>query len=60
MKNETRAKIKEYRVAMAEANGIQVEDTETKFTVAPSVQQRLETKTQESSAFLQKIIFSIF
>lgn len=55
MKNETRAKIKEYRVAMAEANGIQVEDTETKFTVDPSVQQRLETKTQESSAFLQKI-----
>ncbi|WP_209026262.1 phage major capsid protein, P2 family [Mannheimia haemolytica] len=55
MRNETRLKFNSYREAVAQANGLTAADTDKKFTVSPSVQQILETKTQESSAFLQMI-----
>lgn len=55
MRNETRLKFNAYREAVALANGLTVADTDKKFSVAPSLQQTLETKTQESSAFLQMI-----
>jgi P2 family phage major capsid protein len=53
MRNETRALFNAYRDQIARLNG--VTDAATKFAATPSVQQTLETKMQESSAFLQKI-----
>ena len=42
-----------YMARVAQLNG--VDDTSRKFNVVPSVQQRLESKMQESSAFLSRI-----
>ncbi|MDN4572666.1 phage major capsid protein, P2 family [Pandoraea cepalis] len=53
MRNETRVKFNAYTSQIAQLNG--VKDTAVKFTVAPSVQQNLEGKIQESSDFLGKI-----
>ncbi|TPQ33429.1 phage major capsid protein, P2 family [Cupriavidus pinatubonensis] len=53
MRNETRRKYAAYEAKIAEING--VERVDRKFNVQPSVQQRLETKVQESSEFLSKI-----
>lgn len=53
MKNDTRVLFSAYLAQLASLNG--VESACSKFTVAPSVQQTLETKIQESSDFLGKI-----
>lgn len=53
MRNETRVLFNAYRDQVARLNG--VDDATTKFSVDPSVQQTLETKIQESSAFLGQI-----
>lgn len=53
MKNETRVLLNGYFSALAELNGIS--GVEHKFTAAPSVQQTLENRIQESSEFLSKI-----
>lgn len=55
MRKLTREQFKQYLGDIAQMNGIDVVDTTSKFTVEPSVQQRLETKVQESSAFLQSV-----
>jgi P2 family phage major capsid protein len=53
MKNTTRAAFNAYMHQIATLNGI--EDASTKFAVAPSVEQTLVEKMQESSVFLSKI-----
>ncbi|NSX15630.1 phage major capsid protein, P2 family [Cupriavidus taiwanensis] len=53
MRNDTRRKYAAYEAKIAEING--VERVDRKFSVQPSVQQKLETKVQESSEFLSKI-----
>lgn len=53
MRNDTRVKFNEYLAKQAELNA--VPDASTKFTVVPTVQQRIETRIQESSAFLQSV-----
>ena len=53
MKNETRKNYSGYLTQLAAING--VASAAEKFTVAPSVQQKLETRMQESSAFLSLI-----
>lgn len=53
MKNSTRSAYLAFCVQIATLNS--VESAETKFTVAPSIQQTLETKMQESSDFLSRI-----
>lgn len=53
MRNETRKCFNDYTAKLAEIN--QVTSVCEKFTVSPSIQQRLETRIQESSAFLGKI-----
>ncbi|MCA8285523.1 MULTISPECIES: phage major capsid protein, P2 family [Burkholderia cepacia complex] len=53
MRNETRAAFNAYVREIANLNG--VPDASTKFTVAPAVQQKLEKRIQQSSAFLQRI-----
>jgi P2 family phage major capsid protein len=53
MRNETRRAVTEYLSRLASLNG--VADASQKFTVSPTVQQTLETKIQESSAFLKSI-----
>jgi P2 family phage major capsid protein len=53
MQNQTRELYSRYIARIQELNG--VGDATKKFSVAPSVQQTLETKTQESSAFLNSI-----
>lgn len=53
MRNDTRVKFNGYRHRIEELNG--VDDATTLFTVEPSVQQKLETRMQESSDFLTKI-----
>ena len=53
MRNDTRVKFNAYMSQLAMLNG--VDDVAKKFTVEPSVQQTLETKMQESSAFLSMI-----
>ncbi|MFZ5548092.1 MAG: phage major capsid protein, P2 family [Pseudomonadota bacterium] len=53
MRNETRRAVTEYLSRLASLNG--VADASQKFAVAPTVQQTLETKIQESSAFLRAI-----
>ena len=50
MRNETRVKFKQFTQKICELNN--VESASEKFTVAPSVEQTLETRIQESSAFL--------
>ncbi|GIX38032.1 MAG: phage capsid protein [Silanimonas sp.] len=53
MRNDTRLQFHAYVEQVARLNG--VPSATEKFTVDPSVQQTLETKMQESSAFLQRI-----
>ena len=50
---ETRQALKAYFAQLAALNG--VDSVAEKFAVTPSVQQTLETRMQESSAFLQAI-----
>lgn len=58
MRNATRRLFTAYEQRIAELNG--VDNVNTKFTVLPSVQQKLETRVQESSEFLSKInIFGV-
>ena len=53
MRNETRLAYNAYLSALAALSG--VPSAAETFTVAPSIQQTLETKIQESSAFLSAI-----
>ncbi|MDF8362010.1 phage major capsid protein, P2 family [Achromobacter anxifer] len=53
MRNETRVLFKEYLARVALLNG--VSETSASFSVDPSVQQTMEKKIQESSAFLNSI-----
>lgn len=53
MQNETRKLYTALLATIANING--VPSAEHKFNVTPSVQQRLETRMQESSGFLSKI-----
>lgn len=53
MRNETRVAFNAYVKAIEELNG--VPDARTKFAVSPSVQQKLESRIQASSQFLQRI-----
>ncbi len=53
MRNDTRELLDEYHADVARMNG--VTKIEKSFNVAPSIQQKLETKVQESSAFLSQI-----
>lgn len=55
MRNETRALFKNYVADIASANMIDPGDVESKFSVTPAVQQRLESKIQLSSSFLSQI-----
>ncbi|MBN3005569.1 phage major capsid protein, P2 family [Chromobacterium alkanivorans] len=55
MRNTTRLQYNAYLAAIAKLNGVDVDAVISKFSVTPSVQQTLETKVQESSAFLQSI-----
>ncbi len=53
MRNETRIKFNQFKESLGRLNS--VGDVSEKFAVAPTVQQTLENKIQESSAFLQRI-----
>lgn len=53
MRNDTRALFNAYLQQLAQLHG--VPDVTTKFTAAPSVAQKLESRIQESSAFLSAI-----
>ncbi len=53
MRNDTRRLFNAYLQQLAQINSI--DDASQSFTVDPSVQQTLETRIQESSAFLQRI-----
>ena len=53
MRNDTRVKFNAYLQQLASLSS--VPSAEQKFTVSPTTQQRLETRMQESSAFLQAI-----
>lgn len=53
MRNDTRVKYNAYLQQIAQLSG--VPSAAEKFTVSPTIQQRLETRMQESSAFLQAI-----
>ena len=55
MRNNTRRLFDAYTAEVATLNGVGRVDV--KFSVEPTVQQRLEDKIQESSEFLQKINF---
>ncbi|WP_130831135.1 phage major capsid protein, P2 family [[Erwinia] mediterraneensis] len=55
MKKETRYKFNAFLAQLAKINDVELSDINAKFTVEPSVAQTLESKIQESSAFLQKI-----
>lgn len=57
MRNLTRAKYNKVMTELAKLNN--VEDVSKKFTVEPSVQQKLEDRIQESSEFLKKINFHL-
>ncbi|MCD9124023.1 phage major capsid protein, P2 family [Cupriavidus sp. UGS-1] len=53
MRNDTRQKFSQYVATLRQLNGVGPDVHQ--FAVAPAVQQKLETRTQESSAFLQSI-----
>lgn len=53
MRKETRQAYSKYAAQIARLND--TDDVSKKFAVEPSVQQKLETKIQESSAFLKSI-----
>ena len=54
MQNDTRLKFNAFLAAVAAVNGIDVANAKN-YTATPSIQQRLETKMQESSTFLKAI-----
>ena len=53
MRNDTRKQFDKYRARVAHLNG--VSDTSASFSVDPAIQQTMEQKIQESSAFLTSI-----
>lgn len=53
MRKETRLAFKAYLAQVATLNG--VSDATEQFTAAPSIEQKLETHIQESSAFLTQV-----
>ena len=53
MRNDTRLAFNDFVHQIAQLNG--VPDATVKFSVAPSIQQKLETRIMESSDFLSKI-----
>lgn len=53
MRNDTRAKFKAFLNRVSEVNG--GADVSTKFAATPSVEQTLEQRIQENSAFLQQV-----
>ncbi len=53
MRQDTRLKYNAYTAAIAQLNG--TDAVSHTFAVTPTVQQRLETRMQESSSFLQQI-----
>lgn len=55
MKNDTRKQFNQFKNRIAQLNG--VDDASESFTVDPSVQQKLEDRTQQSSELLRKINF---
>ncbi|MGP1235777.1 phage major capsid protein, P2 family [Serratia sp. CY37646] len=55
MKTSTRNKYKELVNQVANLNHIEAADVAARFTVDPTVAQRLEDKIQENSGFLQQI-----
>ena len=55
MQNNTRAAFNGLIAQVARLNGVSVDAVTSKFTVDPSVQQRLEDKIQESADFLKRI-----
>lgn len=55
MRNETRFKFNAYLTQLANINGVPVGDVTAKFTVEPSVAQKLVDRVQESSGFLKLI-----
>jgi P2 family phage major capsid protein len=56
MKKQTRARWKEYTARIAELNALaDASDVTSTFSVEPTVQQKLEEATQESSEFLSQI-----
>jgi P2 family phage major capsid protein len=55
MRNESRQVYNQYLARVALLSGINAADVTKTFSVEPSVQQKLETAMQESSAFLGKI-----
>ncbi|MEE6074895.1 P2 family phage major capsid protein [Avibacterium paragallinarum] len=55
MRNETKQKFNAYVARIAELNGVTVDDVKEKFTVTPSVEQKLVEKVLLSSQFLQWI-----
>lgn len=55
MKTPTRLAFSDYLKQLAQLNNVSVDAVTSKFNAAPSVQQTLENKIQESSAFLKSI-----
>ena len=52
MKKKTRFVFNAYLQQLARLNGVEVEELSSKFTVEPSIQQKLEDQIQQSAAFL--------
>lgn len=57
MQNSTRLAVEAYVNRLAELNGVGAKHVSSKFSVDPSIQQKLESKIQESSDFLKSINF---
>lgn len=55
MRTETFNQFSLYLSDVARLNGVSVEQVKSDFSVEPSIQQRLESKMQESSEFLKSI-----
>ena len=55
MRKTTRFKFNAFMTQLAKLNGIQSDELNKKFSVEPSVTQRLMTRVQESSEFLKRI-----
>ncbi|WP_404473024.1 phage major capsid protein, P2 family [Vreelandella venusta] len=53
MRNDTRKNFNKFKTKLAQLNG--VDNTSEQFNVAPSVQQTLEARMQDSSEFLSQI-----
>jgi len=55
MRKTTRFKFNAFMTQLAKLNGIESDELNKKFSVEPSVTQRLMTRVQESSEFLKRI-----